>query len=81
MTDEEFYIRCAELLDTAHLGVKFPYYKRTRWNNRIAGRGRFEGRGIIRCFGNQVHIALTSPIITSKICKSKGEALEFLETL
>ena len=81
MNNEEFYLRCAEILNTDHLGVPFPYYKRTRWNNRVAGQGRFEGRGIVRCFGSQVHIALTSPAVVSKIFESKEEALLFLETL
>lgn len=75
-----FYLECARLLKTDHLGQPFTHYKRTRWNNRTPGQGRFPGRGIIRVFGSQVHIALTDPPI-HKICDSQDECLDFLKTL
>ena len=78
MNNEHFYQQCAEILGTTSLGERFSHYKRTRWNNRKAGQGRFEGRGIIRCFGRQVHVALNKPSI-SKIFESKQDALEWLE--
>lgn len=77
MTDKDFYEQCAAILDAKHLGEPFAFYKRTRWNNRKAGQGRFEGAGIIRCFGEKVHIALNYPLL-NKICNSKAEALEEL---
>lgn len=61
MTHDEFYEACASLLGTHHEGEPFPYYKRTRWNNRRAGRGRFPGYGLIRAHGDLVLIHLHSP--------------------
>ncbi len=62
MTDEEFYTKCGEVLGTQALYKPFPYYKRTRWNNRSAGSGRYEGNGVIRVFGeNLIHVALKNP--------------------
>lgn len=61
MNKDDFYAECAALLETEHKGESFPYRYRTRWNNRVAGRGRFEGRGLIRVFGNTVHVNLHSP--------------------
>lgn len=63
MTNESFYAECAALLGCSHDGVPFPYQYRTRWNNRTPGQGRFEGHGIIRVFGDIVHVALTNPQI------------------
>ena len=74
MTDEEFYAECAALLGADHEGHPFPYRKRTRWNNRIPGRGRFKNAGLIRIFGNQIHVALTKPRIMG-IYDSKDVAL------
>lgn len=80
MTDNEFYQKCAEILSASHSGEAFPYHTRNRWNNRSAGRGRFEGRGIIRLFGDTVHVALTEPAIT-RVFENREAALEFLAAL
>lgn len=80
MNNEEFYVECERILGVPHEGAPFPFYKRTRWNNRVAGRGRYPGKGIIRCFGSQVHIALTQPTFTA-ICSSKADALNTLNSL
>lgn len=80
MEIEEFYKECGKLLGVDHQGQPFPYYKRTRWNNRTPGQGRFPGRGIVRVFGSQVHIALTNPPI-HHICQSKEDCLVFLKGL
>lgn len=62
MEIQEFYQACGEILGVEHVGQPFPYEKRTRWNNRNPGRGRYAGKGIIRAFGpNCVHIALHNP--------------------
>ena len=76
MTDEQFYEECASLLGTTHEGQPFPFYKRTRWNNRTAGRGRFPGRGIIRVFGDVVHVSLNNPAL--HMVGSKEEVLAAL---
>jgi len=80
LTNEDFYNKCAIILETTHEYTKFPDKYRTRWNNRKPGSGRFPDRGIIRCFGSQVHIALNNPTCY-KICDTKDEALELLNTL
>ena len=80
MNNENFYREVARLLNTTHEGEPFKYRYRTRWNNRTAGQGRFAGRGIIRMFGHQVHVALTDPP-THQIFNSQEDCLKFLESL
>ena len=77
MDNETFYSNAAVILNTTHEHLPFKYGKRTRWNNRSPGSGRFPDHGIIRVFGDKVHIALYDPMI-SKVCDSKEEALETL---
>lgn len=83
METDEFYHKCAELLGVEYDCKSFPWtsYKRTRWNNRAAGSGRYSGFGIIRKFGNQVHVALQNPVNHTKIYDSEQEVLDFLATL
>lgn len=81
MNDREFYEECASLLNCEHHGEPFKYHKRTRWNNRIAGQGRFIGCGIIRCFGSDVHMALVAPVTVTKRFPNKDAALEYLREL
>jgi len=81
MDDKEFYDRCADILDAEHEYLPFAHYARTRWNNRKPGSGRFPGRGIIRIFGNDVHIAISSPIPIHQRVRGKQEALDLLERL
>ena len=61
MTNEEVYREFARLLGCPYDSKPFPYRYRTRWNNRSAGQGRYEGHGIIRIFGDKVHVALHTP--------------------
>ena len=68
----------AALLNTTYEGEAFPWYRRTRWNNRKPGSGRFPEFGLIRCFGDTVHTNLHHPINISKVFNSKAEALDFL---
>ena len=81
MNNEDFYVECAKLLNTEYDRKPFPWTSsgRTRWNNRVPGSGRYPGFGIIRCFGNQVHMALTRPVKVHNIFDSKELALEFLK--
>jgi hypothetical protein len=51
----EFYERCAEILNIEH-EYKQPVPRRTRWNNRRLGNGRYPGFGLIQCFGNSVRV-------------------------
>lgn len=61
--EQGFYQECAKLLDCAeHTYRKFPYGKRTRWNNRSAGNGRYPGHGLVRRFShNLIRVSLHSP--------------------
>lgn len=80
--EEGFYRRCAELLGCAHPYRPFPYDRRTRWNNRAPGNGRFPGRGVVRLFGpGLIHVALTAPAKVNRTFASPDAALGFLEAL
>ena len=63
---EGFYIAIAELLQcTGHRYHTFPYSKRTRWNNRAAGNGRYEGHGLVRWFSpDHIHIQMYQPVLS-----------------
>ncbi len=53
MTNEEkkkFYEQCGSILGITHEWSE-PVFKRTRWNNRKIGNGRFPGFGLVQCFG------------------------------
>lgn len=78
---DRFYARCAELLGAEHTFKAFPYRRRTRWNNRTAGNGRFEGFGLIRLFGDSVHMALHHPESINRFFVTQQDALTFLEQL
>ena len=76
---EGFYQKCAELLSAEHAYQKFPYRKRTRWNNRSAGNGRFAGHGLIRAYSeNLIHVHLHHPKINGTY-KSMQDALAAIE--
>ena len=72
--EEGFYTVVAELLECAgHSYQKFPYSKRTRWNNRAAGNGRYPGFGIVRRFSStNIHVQLTKPRLTGKFHSAKA---------
>lgn len=76
MTNLEFYERCAEILGQEFEDCSFKHYKRKRWNNRKPGNGRYKGFGLIRVYGNMVHISTST---TNKLFNSKELALEWLE--
>ena len=76
-----FYEKCAEILGTTYECKSFPYYRRTRWNNRSPGNGRFEGFGIIRKFGDHYQVALTRPIAHHAVYRSEEEVFAFLRSL
>lgn len=77
--EEGFYQRCAELLGVQHTYKMYPYTRRTRWNNRTPGNGRFIDRGLIRMFSpTLIQVALTTPRI-NKTCKSMQEVYDLLQ--
>jgi hypothetical protein len=61
-----FYEAVAVMLGCdEHSYSKFPFRKRTRWNNRQAGNGRYPGHGIVRRFGpDNIHVQLTNPPVS-----------------
>jgi hypothetical protein len=79
--EREFYEKCAELLCVEHI-YKKCYSKRTRWNNRDPGNGRFEGYGLIRRYSsNHIHLIFTNPITISKTFKSEDDVILFLKSI
>ena len=78
MNNEDFYIKCGELLQSNTVYAPFPYYRRTRWNNRVAGSGRYEGKGVIRVFSEtMIHVALNEPEIRG-VYNSKEAVLSLI---
>ena len=49
-TEEEFYETCSKILGIPH-EYHTPYKRKTRWNARVLGNGRFPGFGTIQIFG------------------------------
>lgn len=78
MDNEEFYRRCADLLGTRYDCTGLPDPRRTRWNNRSPGHGRFPGYGIIRLHGDDVHVSLRHPVTASRHFRSREETIEWL---
>lgn len=52
---KQFYDTCAEILDIVH-EYHEPVPKRTRWNTRKLGNGRFPGFGLVQCFGSCIRV-------------------------
>ncbi|NBB17699.1 hypothetical protein GVN21_20250 [Caulobacter sp. SLTY] len=61
LVEQGFYQACAERLGAETHYRPFPYSRRTRWNAREPGNGRYPGFGLIRLFGETVHIQLRRP--------------------
>ena len=54
LVEQEFYQAVADLLRTQYNYSPFPYSKRSRWNNRHAGNGRYPGHGLVRKYSELV---------------------------
>jgi hypothetical protein len=81
MNEEAFYRECAAILGAEDLYEPrhLLKLKRTRWNNRAPGNGRFPGFGTIRMFGpGHIHIALRQPEVVNPVCGSPEEVLDLL---
>lgn len=75
MSHEEFYAAVAALLGTTHDFVQPPREgAKLRWGPRTPGNGRFPGHGLVRIFGDKIHVALTTPFLTG-VFGSKDSAL------
>lgn len=81
MERAEFYARVGELLGTEHEGEAFRYSRRTRWNNREAGPGRYPGRGVVRYLGpRHIVLALREPSVY-RVFQSEEAVIRFLVDL
>jgi len=59
---ESFYREVANILQCADNYAPRPYSKKTRWNNRHPGNGRYIGHGLVRMYSpTLIHIQLTTP--------------------
>ena len=78
MTNEEkkeFYARCGEILGIEHKWND-PVPRRTRWNNRFIGNGRYPGYGLIRVYGSEVMVQSRAG---TRWFKTADEVYEYLE--
>lgn len=83
MDDRTFHARIAGILDVEDVYAYDPHTLggtyRTRWNNRKPGNGRFEGCGIVRRFGDTVHVAIRHPFEMHGTFDTTEEAIAALE--
>lgn len=83
MDDRTFHARVAAILGVEDVYAYNPHTLggtyRTRWNNRTAGNGRFEGCGIVRRFGDMVQVAIRHPFAMHRNFDTTEEAIEALE--
>ena len=61
---EKFYQMVAILLKCDDHKYIEPYKKKTRWNNRSPGNGRYHNHGLIRYHNpSNIHVMLSNPKI------------------
>jgi hypothetical protein len=75
MDDATFYGACAAILGTTYDCTPFTGRVRTRWNNRRPGGGRFPEFGLIRLFGDHVHVAIHAPFRLNLAVRGRRTAL------
>jgi len=73
-----FYARCGEILEIKHEYRK-PVPKRTRWNTRLLGNGRYPSFGLIRCYGSNV--MMISKKHGTKMFSNYESVYEYLHSL
>ncbi len=71
----EFYRNCAEILNIEH-DFHDPVRRRTRWNARFLGNGRFPGFGLVQCFGSSVRVMSKQG---TKVFKTYEETYNYLK--
>lgn len=71
---EEFYAQCSKLLGIPH-EYRDPV-RRTRWNARRLGNGRFPGFGLIQSYGGAVRVIQQGR--STKWYKSHQEVIDML---
>lgn len=75
---EKFYDDVAKILDIDHTYVE-PVPKRTRWNTRNLGNGRFPGFGTVHHFGSFIRVISRKHGTT--VHDDSESALEYLRNL
>jgi hypothetical protein len=73
----EFYENCAEILNIQH-DYHDPVPRRTRWNARFLGNGRYPGFGLVQCFGSSVRVVSKHG---TKIFNTYEETYEYLKRI
>lgn len=71
---QEFYETCSRILNIDHEYT--DPVRRTRWNNRRLGNGRYPGFGLVQCFGSSVRVASKHG---TKMFKSYEEVYDYLK--
>lgn len=71
----EFYENCAKILNIGH-EFHDPVRRRTRWNTRFLGNGRFVGFGLVQCFGSSVRVVSKQG---TKVFKTYEETYDYLK--
>lgn len=77
---KEFFDKVAKIFGTTHDYVE-PFTRKTRWNVRNKGNGRYDGFGTVRHFGAYIYVMLSNPISVSRQFDTEKECLEFLEEI
>lgn len=78
MTKEEFWMLCDSILGI-QTQKPINIRRRTRWNNREPGSGRYPGIGLIRYYSSEIiHITTHDENKTFSSCY---DAIEFLKYL
>ena len=73
---EAFYAKCAEILNIEHV-FHAPVRRRTRWNARFLGNGRYPGFGLVQCYGCAVRVISKRG---TRVFKTYEEVYEYLTT-
>ena len=79
MKREEFWVLCDSIMGMETqkpTGIR----RRTRWNNRDPGSGRYPGFGLIRHYSSEL-IHISSKDYGNKLFKSEEDAVAFLKSI
>jgi len=73
----EFYGRCSDILNIER-DYHDPVRRRTRWNNRNLGNGRYPGFGLVQCFGSTIRVVSKRG---TKVFQTYEEVYEYLKKM
>lgn len=72
---EKFYETCSIILGIPHV-FRSPVRRRTRWNTRFLGNGRYPGFGLVQCFGSSIRVISKHG---TKVFKTYEEVYDYLK--